>query len=111
MGWYLFIVVGALLTAVTAAVFRTNPLTQTIWGMVLLCFPLTLLAQYAFAQAFSTAPKFYVVWFTGTAACSLAALLISRYLFRESWKFLDGLGVFYVLVGAALLALGPRLGP
>ncbi len=109
MTWLICLVIGAVLTALTGAFFHGNPMGLSVWGMVCFTIPITIFAQYAFARAFSTAPVFFVAWFLGTACCSVGAFLVSKYIFLESWKLLDALGVIYILIGAALLAIGSKL--
>ena len=104
MVWIPFIITGAILTAFLGIFFRSNPFALSIYGMVLITLPFSILAQFAFAQAFNRAPIFFVAWFTGSAACAIMAILFSRLLFDESFHLLDVLGIALVLIGASLLS-------
>jgi multidrug transporter EmrE-like cation transporter len=106
MNWLACILTGALLTALLGAFFRGNPFSLSISGMVIVSLPFSILAQFAFARAFNTAPVFFIAWFTGSAACALGACFFSRLIFDEKFFPLDGLGIVLVLAGAALLARG-----
>ena len=104
MIWLPSIITGAILTAFLGSFFRANPFHLSTWGMVLVCLPLSTLAQFAFALAFSRAPVFFVAWFTGSAACAIGAFACSRLIFGEPMGILDLVAIGLVLAGAAILS-------
>ncbi len=102
--WFLFGIVGAIVTVARNAMFKGYGLEWNINSTVMwIGLVASILMMYIWGAWFATAPSFFWAWFLGNALLVIVGFVVTFAVFGEVVSWINILGVGMIFIGSYLL--------